>query len=868
MILGTGIKRNNGTRIAVPPSMSENHSRSARLVAPIRALVRRLKGRTDSEHEQAILRIVLVGLITLYMWVASLTTAAPLGVADRELLIGLVGFFVVSIVIFASICIWPNANPPRRIVGMLADAGGTTFALLLTGSEGVGLIGVYLFITFGNGFRFGRAYLFLCQALCLSGFISVVLFAPWWHKEPVIGWGLVVSLIVLPLYVSTLLKRIHEARARAEEANRAKSSFLANMSHEMRTPLNGIVGITDLLQTTELGPTQTEFMRLLRHSVSLLRSLVDDVLDISKIEAGRIAVEIADFDLHAILNGLIRLLRPHATGKGISLRAMVDPAIDYRLRGDPHHLRQVLVNLISNAIKFTERGHVTIGVELTGETQEGYRVRFEVRDTGIGISDRAQKRIFEQFVQADDSTTRRYGGTGLGTTIAKQLVELMGGAIGVTSALGEGSTFWFELPLLRSTPTRDVSTSADPDVAGVVVANADTLARFRPLLNSACGRIEVASSVSAAVARVQSLQRQDGVAPAVFASGDVNSACNVFERIAVEQGEMPTAMIYLALTPPSGLEARRLREIEGVTWIGPDASPRIVRNAIHLATTSETRGGAEVIDLGLMLKQQRQPLRILVAEDNVTNQTIIRQLLESAGHTVVLASDGEEALDLYERSKLDIAILDFNMPERSGLEVLMAIRTMEPTGTRLPAVILSASVTPETRERARQVGADEFVGKPFDAAVLLQVVDRLARRATNGKAAMSQPISASVSRGAVPFIDRARLRDVEKIASNTDFLSKLLHGFCADVETMLRRLDAAVSGSRIADVPDVTHAIRGAALGIGAQQLAVRCVDIDQAAAQGDNARLRTLVIELRKCFDATSAQLDSYRQERHRASL
>ena len=241
---------------------------------------------------------------------------------------------------------------------MFADAGAATFCMFLAAESGVSMIGVYLFITFGNGFRYGRSYLFACQILCLIGYCAVLAYAPYWQAHSVAGWCLLVALVVLPLYVSSLLKRIQEARAKAEEANRAKSSFLANMSHEMRTPLNGIVGVADLLQVTSLNPQQLELMRLLRHSVTLLRSLVDDVLDISKIEAGRVSIEIADFDLHATLNGLIALLRPHARLKGLEFHALVDPAIDYRLRGDTHHLRQVLLNLLSKMrSKFrTERG--------------------------------------------------------------------------------------------------------------------------------------------------------------------------------------------------------------------------------------------------------------------------------------------------------------------------------------------------------------------------------------------------------------------------------------------------------------------------------------------------------------------------------
>ena len=834
------------------------------LLAHLKAFRERLKARPDTEHEQAILRIVIVSLVLGYMGLTLSPSDAGPAHGEPLLVQGLAADLVLAVGLFLAICLWPGKNVPRRVAGMLADAGAATFCMFLAGGPGVSMIAVFLFITFGNGFRYGRRYLFGCQALCLIGYLAVFFFAAYWQTHSAEGWSLLIALVVLPVYVSTLLKRIDKAKARAEEANRAKSSFLANMSHEMRTPLNGIVGVADLLQTTSLNLQQTELMRLLRHSVTLLRSLVDDVLDISKIEAGRLTIEVAEFDLHATLNGLIRLLRPHAQAKRLALHAMVDPAIDYRLRGDSHHLRQVLLNLLSNAIKFTERGEIYLGVSLLAETEEGLRVRFEVRDTGIGIAEGVQERIFESFMQADDSTTRRYGGTGLGTTIAKQLVELMGGVIGVKSTVGVGSTFWFELPLLKTVSMQQLMASTplaearETQSAALLLADQSVRGQAMALVEAACGRAEVLSGVDSAAAQLRSLQRQGVTVVAAMVSGDVGTACDVFERLLTERCDPPIAMIYLSQTPPSDTEIARLRQLGDISCLNLSASPRVLRNAIHAATTGGAPESAEIIDLGQVLQQQRQPLRILVAEDNATNQTIIRKLLESAGHTVLLASDGEEALDAYEEGHAELAILDYNMPERNGLEVVTTIRTMEPTGTRLPVIILSASVTPEARDRARAAGADEFVGKPFEAASLLQVIDRLARRAGRGQQTRSRG-TASSHTATVALIDDARMQEVQRISRDAAFVTQLLRGFRGDVESLLKRLDTAIASEQRATLADITHAIRGAALGIGAQQLAARCESIEQVAASAQFTQLRNLVAEMRRCFDATSVQLNSY---------
>ena len=671
------------------------------LALSLSSIRRRLVDREDSEHEQALLRIVIVALVLTYMavfhgWRNNWTTN------DVEIVQVLGGFLVIAIGIFCAICVFPAPNVPRRLVGMLADVAGCTWYMSVAGEYGFFVIGIFLFITFGNGFRYGRKYLFGCQLLSILGLVNVLLYVPYWEERSIAGIGLLIALTVLPLYVSTLLKRIQEARERAEEANVAKSTFLANMSHEIRTPLNGIVGVVDLFKTTDLSAQQGELVQLLRHSVSVLRSLIDDVLDISKIESGRLAIDVASFDLYATINGLVQLLRPHALSKGLALHAAVDPELDYRLRGDSHHLRQILLNLLGNAIKFTESGEVVLGVALKRATAEGVTARFEVKDTGIGISEELLPQIFERFVQADQSATRRFGGSGLGTTIAKQLVELMGGNIGVHSRVGEGTTFWFELSLLR-----DVAVVEGPRQTSDAGANQRTLliadsteVKFLSSLIAAAGEVtEVLTPSDPIGSRIDALLASGIGIRALVASCRVDSACAAFTSARQRLGDKPLALIFVTKHRLSIVDSARIKSIREACVLDAPTTSRLIANAIHAAIASSSRDSADLIDLPQLIKRDRTKLRILVADDNETNQTIICQLLSSAGHSVVVASDGEEALDLFERQQPDVALLDFNMPHRNGLEVVRAIRMMEPPGVRMPTIILSASVTLEARER-------------------------------------------------------------------------------------------------------------------------------------------------------------------------
>lgn len=846
-------------------------------MTPAKRLRARLHGRTDSEHEQAFLRIVIVAAVLAMAVVFH-------GPHDFEIVQMLSGFLALAIGIFVAICISPARNVPRRLLGMIADAGGCTWYLWVGGEYSLFVIGLYLFITFGNGFRYGRRWLFGCQALCLLGFTTTLLMVPFWIERRVEGLGLLSALIVLPLYVSTLLKRIEDARARAEDANKAKSSFLANMSHEIRTPLNGIVGVVDLFKTTELTTHQQELVQLLRHSTTVLRSLVDDVLDISKIESGRLTIEVASFDLHASVNGLVQLLRPHAASKGLTLHAAIDPELDYRLKGDSHHLRQILLNLLGNAIKFTERGEVLLAVTLSKATTEGVTARFEVRDTGIGIRADLLPQIFERFVQADQSATRRFGGSGLGTTIAKQLVELMGGTIGVNSKLGEGTTFWFEIPLLR-----DADIAVHQDAGGAIVGNSaeptlliadgEAAKSIASVLRSAGEAVDVVEASEPFGPRLDAMSFADRHIRAVVANCSVEAACTAFSATRARFADQPIALIYIANRPLSVVDSARIKSFREAVVLEGVPTSRVIANAIHAAVATIGRDASETVDLAELLCQKRASLRVLVADDNPTNQSIVSQLLGSAGHTIILAADGEQALDLYESDAPDIALLDFNMPGRNGCEVIRAIRAMEPPGVRMPAIILSASVTPEARTRAIHAGADEFVGKPFDAASLVTKVDNLASRVRRSaqptKAANHPDRRVSPTSAVVRNLDAEtsevlnydRLSEIEDIARNSNFTMELLRGFKSDVQSLLVRLDDSIRPGASEALTDILHALKGAAVGVGAMQLAKACNDLPP-GVRNNAEKVAAAVNDIHRCAAVALAHLDTYVQRQHHVTL
>ena len=804
-----------------------------------------LSRRPDSEHEQALIRVVLTTATFVYLqtyWIGSLGRTP----SQEELHLFWVSaiYPVFSLALFLRITFSPGISPFRRILGILGDLCLSGYGISVVGHAGAPLYVIMLWVIFGNGFRYGRKYLFISAAVGTVSFGVAIFENFYWNDKIPLGIGLQVGLVMLPLYISALLKKLTIAGTRAEEANRAKSRFLANMSHEMRTPLNGIIGMLDLLRETPLSSEQEELTKTIDDSAQTLLFLMQDVLDLSKIEAGKVSMEVSDFDLYAVVKQSIAVIEPQARFKGLATFLRVPPNVPFLLRGDPLLIRQVLLNLLGNAVKFTESGEVGIRITLESETLRHAAMRFEVMDTGIGISAEAQRRIFERFTQADESITRRFGGTGLGTTISKEIVEMMGGTIGVRSEPGRGSTFWFTIELAKQSRQGDEA----PFTAALVDRRALVLSADEETAES------LHTHLSGWGIHVAAVNRSAQAFARIVASSNAGTPFD-FLIVARKGLDMDTAGFARAVQSDTTIHDSRLilvtREEDGGEPVASEGysaalpapvDKRMLFNALHLSRAGTLEDDPSMGNLAKKYRQgggRGRKLRVLVAEDNRTNQMVIGKILERAGHDFRIVSNGEEVLDALKEQTFDIALLDLHMPVMGGVEAAKLSRFMSPGSPRMPIVALTADATPEARAECEEAGMEACLTKPIDTGKLFDLFEKL----VPGGGAVRRPPEAGAREGegthgpasgppeATPSLDPRYLQELSDLGGKSDFVVRLAWTFLKGSKEKVRGLERAVADRDVEKARELAHALKGNSGQIGALALMRACERFSGVAA-------------------------------------
>lgn len=826
-------------------------------------LRQRLASRPDSEHEMTPNRLAFATIVSGYLCIASYFGSQDAAIILAGTYEVFIGYLIVSLLIFAHILWRPEISVTRRLFAIVHDMAMISFAAEAAGAASGFFYPLYLWTVFGNGFRFGIPYLHAAMIASLIGFSAVLTIADFWTENFGLSIALMIGLILLPLYVSALIRKLSEAKRQAEEANKAKSLFLASVSHELRTPLNAIIGLSDLLNDQIADREQRGMTRIIAQSGRSLLRLINTVLDFSRAEAGQTAMHLSEFDLYTAAAEIQAMLRVQAKKKDVALSLHISATTPRAIYTDRRFIDDVLMNLTANAVKFTETGFVLINIDAIESANGQVRLRFEVMDTGIGIAPEAQSRIFELFTQADETIIDQYGGTGLGLTICKRLVELHGGMIGLNSEPEKGSTFWFEIDIAAGSSDYD-ATPANEQPVVVLSRNPALSGSLLEQLTAFSSQVLECDTLEAARKETARLRRQETAMPIVLVDRSFHDQHELLSTNRPEYRDLFKVPVILVQNNTDPLNDALRAQFVSALQVPADHAALAAIMAIG-ATISETSNAIPKAMPNIV--RSDRSYSILIAEDNGTNQMVVAKILESAGHHSTIVGNGEEALTALREDTFDLVLMDVNMPIMNGIEATKLYRFMSLGNVeRLPIIGLTADATPEAQIRCQEAGMDACALKPIEPQALLELIDSTVRAQTHLMRAevtadeTITPIAAHP--GFTPLrsepIDLTTLYSLEKLGGHT-FVQELVSQFLVDAKVLLGELDAAVAEENVLSFRDIAHALRSSAANVGAMNVFDLCLgwrDITQQelAQDGD-----TNMHALKDAFDVAQTLLKAH---------
>jgi two-component system sensor histidine kinase RpfC len=777
----------------------------------------RLAARTDSEHEMSVNRLVFLLLMVLYLW------AAPVA-QQRWALIAMGCGLIVTLGIFAHLLWRPATNNVRRAIALCADLSTINLMMYFGDSAGMLFYPLLLWTVLGNGFRFGIRWLASAGIVAMVLFLSVALATPFLRANPFLASGLAVGLVIIPAYAAVLIRKLNDARQLAEQASAAKTMFLATVSHQLRTPLNAIRGAHDTLFGSTLSSDQREMLGIARDGAEILLSNIEELIDFSQIESGHLKRNPVTFELLPLLNEVLNIARTLAQDKPVRLTLHVDARCPLRLHGERRYLREILQNLVSNAVKFTHEGGVLIAVQPSEFMNGTCRIQCEVVDTGIGIAPEALDRIFDSFVQANERILDEYGGTGLGLAICRRLASALSGSIAVASAVGEGSKFRvdgvFEIP----PPVEAAITNARLLVIDETGANlVERLRRIAPeqLANVDFVKHESSFPTVAVLSDPEALIARSSNARLNIKYGDISSPAD---------------------------SASQMRDLRWhcASQLSIDFTAEDWINAVTIAQFPQHN----MVDHGgtiVPFPAKHRGIRVLIADDNKSNQKVTAKLLETAGFDVAFAGNGDDALEIMDSGSIDIVLMDVNMPVLNGLEATKHYRMAALDLPHLPIIGLTADATARMEGRCLDAGMDACLTKPIDARRLLSVLEQF----IGASGTTAKPIELECStispihQNSEDPINEVRLRELEALGG-TEFIRDMLHTLLSDLETLTIDLRRAQGEDDLYRFRDVAHSIRSCAANVGADPLRRQAERLEylpaQAFAQGGAVEIRSLM--------------------------